>query len=75
MKDKTLQTIIDGIEAQVSSLKDVPELVKLLLNLVEKLVEKTDKLEEENQQLKNEINKLKGETVPPKVRRQTRSLI
>ncbi len=67
MKDKALQTIIDGIEAHVSSREDVPDLVKLLLNLVEKLVEKTDKLEEETQQLKNEINKLKGETAPPKI--------
>jgi len=71
MKDKALQTIIDGIDAHVSSLEEVPELVKLLLNLVEKLVEKMDKLEQENQQLKNEINKLKGETVPPKIRKQT----
>lgn len=71
MKDKTLQTTIDKIQAHVASLDDVPELVTLLLNLVETLVEKTDKLERENQQLKDEINKLKGETVPPKVRKQT----
>lgn len=71
MKDKTLQPMLDEIQSQVSSLNDVPDLVKLLVNLVEALVEKTDKLEQENQQLKNEINKLKGETTPPKIRKQT----
>jgi len=55
----------------VSALNDVPDIVKLLINLVEALVEKTDKLEKENQQLKDEINRLKGETIPPKVRKQT----
>ncbi len=71
MKDKKLKLIIDDIQSQVSELKDVPDVVKLLVNLVEILVEKTDKLEKENQQLKNDINKLKGETIPPKVRKQT----
>jgi len=72
MKDKTLQPIIDEIQSQVSALNDVPDVVKLLLNLVETLVEKTDMLEQENKQLKNEINKLKGETTPPNVRKQTK---
>ena len=71
MKEKKLKLIIDEIQSQVSSLKEVPDVVKLLVNLVETLVEKTDKLELENQQLKNEINKLKGETTPPKIRKQT----
>lgn len=71
MKDKNLQSIIDEVQSQVTCLKEVPDILKLLLNLVEALVEKTDKLEEENQQLKNTINTLKGETIPPKNRKQT----
>ncbi len=72
MKDKNLKSIIDEVQSQVSLLKDVPDVVKLLVNLVEILVEKTDKLEKENQQLKNEINKLKGETIPPNIRKQSK---
>ncbi len=71
MKDKNLKLIIDEVQSQVSLLTDVPDVVKLLVNLVEILVEKTDKLEKENQQLKNEINKLKGETTPPNIRKQS----
>jgi hypothetical protein len=71
MKDKNLNLIFDEVQSQVSALKDIPDVVKLLINLVEALVEKTDKLEKENQQLKDEINKLKGETTPPNVRKQT----
>jgi len=71
MKDKALQTIITEVQSQVSSMKDVPDVVKLLVNLVEMMAEKIDRLEEENQQLKNEISRLKGGPTPPKVRKQT----
>lgn len=71
MKDKALQSIINEVQSQVSSMKDVPDIVKLLVNLVEVMAEKIDKLEEENQQLKNEISRLKGGPTPPNVRKQT----
>lgn len=71
MKDKALQSIVNKVQSQVSSMRDVPDVVKLLINLVEVMAEKIDKLEEENQQLKNEFNKLKGGPTPPNVRKQS----
>jgi len=70
MKDKALQSIVDAVQSQVSSLKEAPDIVKVFVNLGEALVEKIDQLEQENQQLKNELKNLKGGTTPPNIRKQ-----
>ena len=42
MKDKALQSIVHEVQSQVSSLQDVPDVVKLLVNLVEVMAEKIE---------------------------------
>lgn len=72
MKDKKLTSLLNDIQEQAVKETKAPEFIKSSINALEEFAGKVESLEDENQKLKNELGKLKGETVPPKVRNQTK---
>jgi hypothetical protein len=72
MENKSLQLMVDTIQAQIASLDDVPDIIKIMLNLIEFLVENKKQSDKIIQQLKNKINELKGETTSPNIRKQSK---
>jgi len=63
--------MLDEIHKELDKIKEIPSVVRLLLNLVETLTVQNDDLKKENKALKKELNKLKGIKGPPSVRKQT----
>lgn len=71
MKEKELKNIIDKIQKDLSSSRRALDVAAPIMNNVQTLVDDNQCLEKEVKTLKNAINTLKGETVQPKVRKQT----